>query len=89
MSTTEKDADKLVASIRKTRSTSTVAAESDAAPTPATDKPAVVKTSAPAKKTTTTKKKVAAKRKTSANPKTDNKKKLVNLFQSSRRVWPD
>jgi len=68
MSTNDSAEDKLVASIRKTRTTKAA--------------PAVVK------KKTVTKKKVTAAPKTTPED-TSNKKSLVGLFQSGRRVWPD
>ncbi|MGD2118554.1 MAG: hypothetical protein PVG66_09355 [Chromatiales bacterium] len=75
MSTKDSAGDKLVASIRKTRSSAGVRSASK-------------KTAVPKKPVATVKKKAAARKKTVAAGK-QQKQQLVDLFQSGRRVWPD
>ena len=75
MSTKDSAGDMLVASIRKTRSSAGQHSEPE-------KKEASKKRAAPVKKKAVTRKKTAAKAKTQ-------KARLVDLFQSGRRVWPD
>lgn len=84
MSDQDAQADKLVASIRKTRST---AAKSSVKKSAVKKKQTVATTPAPAKPAVkATKKKSVAK---SSVTNKEQKKQLVGLFQKGRRVWPD
>jgi len=78
--------DKLVASIRKTKSASTTDAvpetNATATPAPKTAKKAVTKKAA-----STVSKKAAPKKKKVVT--SSQKKALISTFQSGRRVWPD
>jgi hypothetical protein len=79
--------DKLVASIRKTRSS----AAERTAPEQPVEKPAEKAAAKPAasKKRATPARKKAATRSKPASANAEQKKQLTGLFQSRRRVWPD
>ena len=82
MTSKDTTGDKLVASIRKTKTGSTPAAGSTV------KKKVVAKKAAPkvAKKAAAPKK---AAPKASENTNANRKKELVNMFHTGRRVWPD
>ena len=83
MTSKDTTGDKLVASIRKTKTGTSPTASS-------TVKKKVAKKAAPkvAKKTATSKADEATKS-PSANTNAKRKKELVNMFHSGQRVWPD
>jgi len=80
MTTKDSSADKLVASIRKTKAG--LASRSTSTPEPAAKTPAKV-----VAKKATVKKKAVTRRTTRKN--VGNKSQLIDLFQSAGRVWPD
>jgi hypothetical protein len=81
MTSKDTTGDKLVASIRKTKTGSTPAVGS-------TVKKKVTKKAAPKVAKKAVAQKTTAKS-SSANTNSNRKKELVNMFHSGRRVWPD
>ena len=75
MSSKDSAGDKLVASIRKTRSSTA-------------ERTVGEKTATPKKRVTTAKKKTVTRKKTVSENR-QRKEQIVDLFQAGRRVWPD